>query len=1035
MISAGLRRFKLRRIALFVISLSFLFVVFSGSVCNKANALWGDDVIPGGLPGVTNVESFIAKIESVWGSVGANAIVNRLGGASIWKQNLRRTTSVEIRSNYMITETSVIKNGAYYHAALDGGPQYITALIFYINSNVYFVIDIACGNFITEPVNILEWSVAGSSTVSIIDKNGNGKAGTTANPNDTIIWNHKLKNNGPDAISNSTVHYNLGISGFPSGFTAGVSEPGVGDIARGFEAGGTRENLGSPHNKYTPTSGDVGKKLCEKIQYDPTSYSSVSGVIGHNGRGEEVCVTVVAGNNAISATSTVNQSTATPGNSIVWQHKVNNEGPDITTVPTRSYISPSGFSSSVNIYDQTVASGAKVGNIRSFSSDTYIVKDSDVGRTLCQSVTYSAVGGSQNGSSTAACVTVKAVTSNGCRPIQTYTVPSRTYYEASTHYDPKGRSYPIPAVSIPTVATVGGSTVYSNSTTNPYTLDKAYVTNNITTAYTDGNSHTISYSEAYSHIGGYIDHYDTVYDYGWINDYSWVPVTCSGSGKTFKCTGGYYVVSGKHWGIVGSHQVYNGSTTPYSVGPYSKGSQNFGPCYDYKLDADMNSFGNKVEAGSSVSVNAMVNNTPFTQPSAFYSYYHTSSKSHSSNWQVSLLKLAPGQMPSSSFSKSKAQNNTDACNYFDPTRVYGCSSYSAGSSIFWPGSSSATNISFNVPDVTAGTKYCFAFSVNDPSNTDMSQKWSHASFSYANNCIVVVKKPKVQVWGGDLYVGRGSYTTGSKSSKIQTSTSIIQNKIYGSWGEYALSANSSIVGMASGSVFKSAPTVTGNSCDYSKLSITNAGTSVCSNTTSKGYYSNSKLIPSVTSTFTNSAGISYISGTVNVSSLSGVYKNSSTSINLVSATIPLKKWVVINAPDATVRISGDIKYDTGNMKSLSDVPQLVIIAKDISIDDNVRQVDSWLIASGAINTCSSADISYANLKTTKCNNQLTINGPVMAGRLYLNRTAGAEPNGHTGDPAEVINMRADAYLWSYARASENGSAARVVYSNEMPVRF
>ncbi|MDR2063331.1 MAG: hypothetical protein LBQ02_00860 [Candidatus Nomurabacteria bacterium] len=207
-------------------------------------------------------------------------------------------------------------------------------------------------------------------------------------------------------------------------------------------------------------------------------------------------------------------------------------------------------------------------------------------------------------------------------------------------------------------------------------------------------------------------------------------------------------------------------------------------------------------------------------------------------------------------------------------------------------------------------------------------------------------------------------------------------------------------------------------------------------------------------------------------------------------------------------ITGNITYNSSELSSIYEIPQVIIFADDIDIAPSVTQIDAWLMVglkggSGTINTCANGiaegtliasnggDVftSQDNLKgdpstpssangnqSEQCRNRLKINGPVQAKKLKLLRTWGAGmgldcnydykdgigyansnqaewPNGgRTGNcvnfgstgtgsfpydsatPAEVFNLRADAYLWSY-RQVENYSQAFVTYSREVAPRY
>ena len=153
------------------------------------------------------------------------------------------------------------------------------------------------------------------------------------------------------------------------------------------------------------------------------------------------------------------------------------------------------------------------------------------------------------------------------------------------------------------------------------------------------------------------------------------------------------------------------------------------------------------------------------------------------------------------------------------------------------------------------------------------------------------------------------------------------------------------------------------------------------------------------------------------------------------------KWIVINAPLANVVISGDIRYANGPFVDASRLPQLVIIANSITINDTVRTVDAWLVApgrvqggavaGGVIQTCNHA---ASALNEGVCANPLTINGPVIANRLVLLRTAGAGAGVSAGDPAETFNFRPDAYIWAL-RQSQSSGRVTTVSTKELPPRY
>jgi hypothetical protein len=164
-------------------------------------------------------------------------------------------------------------------------------------------------------------------------------------------------------------------------------------------------------------------------------------------------------------------------------------------------------------------------------------------------------------------------------------------------------------------------------------------------------------------------------------------------------------------------------------------------------------------------------------------------------------------------------------------------------------------------------------------------------------------------------------------------------------------------------------------------------------------------------------------------------------ITITGGTLAKGEWLVINAKDRKVTITGNIDYANVPLQKIADIPQLVIIADQIDIENSVTNIDAWLIASGptgTINTCTRSGATTIGITTplTKdlCDNLLTINGPVMANKLYLRRTAGAEDAAQIGVAAETINLRPDAYLWGSYQASRS-ARLETTYSQELPPRF
>ena len=205
----------------------------------------------------------------------------------------------------------------------------------------------------------------------------------------------------------------------------------------------------------------------------------------------------------------------------------------------------------------------------------------------------------------------------------------------------------------------------------------------------------------------------------------------------------------------------------------------------------------------------------------------------------------------------------------------------------------------------------------------------------------------------------------------------------------------------------------------------------------------SKTLPDISARLVASQALN--SPNVNLSTIgTGSYSYAGTAGITVSmpdnTKIAKGKWVVINAPGAVVTISKNINYTDEALKSLTDIPQVVIIAKNILIADSVENVDSWLITTGTgtdgrINTCGAGGVTEATtISAGNCFRPLLMNGPIVANHLVMRRTGGAGPGTQAGNPAEVFNLRADAFIWSTSYSTGTGRIP-TVSTKELPPRF
>lgn len=317
-----------------------------------------------------------------------------------------------------------------------------------------------------------------------------------------------------------------------------------------------------------------------------------------------------------------------------------------------------------------------------------------------------------------------------------------------------------------------------------------------------------------------------------------------------------------------------------------------------------------------------------------------------------------------------------------------------------------------------GETVCYMTTVNRYSHNTTS-----ADYSYDIKCAVVAKKPKVQIWGGDV-------RTGSQVITSRTETSVGgATRSYGSWAEYGIIANKDVrsasgAGLSSGSAGRS-------STEPTRLTFANIGVSTPGNFTNQPF-STVVQVPPVPP-----AGAAVLAGTKSVAQLQGGY--TATNLRLDGGEIPAGRRIVIRA-SGTVTVTGDIRYTAARLSNAKDIPQLVIVAKQIIIEPQVERVDAWLMTThnGSISTCGAATGNQPahGLNVAACAKQLRINGPIHTSKLYLRRTYGAEnkPPMHLGTPAEILNLRPDAYLWGHGTAFTTG-AIRTMYVKELPPRL
>ena len=395
-------------------------------------------------------------------------------------------------------------------------------------------------------------------------------------------------------------------------------------------------------------------------------------------------------------------------------------------------------------------------------------------------------------------------------------------------------------------------------------------------------------------------------------------------------------------------------------------------------------------------------------------------------WKISHWKITgnnePIPTPNIAPDENTFQNNPDPCSVYRITfqnafTPRDCSILSQGTNTMDDDTNEdlfpKTVSNFTVPkNAEVGSRYCFALSISPykltpagsqaQNSVTTTNQWRHSGAV----CILVGKRPKMQIWGNGVY---------SKSG-IKTSTTSVDGKLLGSWVEYEAITGQTVKGFFSESTNNSNKLTANNyTAETGAWGSSSSINNLINNITSR--YSTAKSSVTVTGNPTAPADIGIF----------GIVYN---------ATSPIETHVVYAK---NIRITGNIIAKNPQGANVKSFQQIIIIADNIYIAPNVTQIDAWLVSKNTITTCShagfQADISKVNYSS--CGQPLTVNGPIIAKKLNSWRTGENSKSGDTeiaSSPSEIYNQRADIYMWAFSQASGDGKIT-TSYSKELPVRY
>ncbi len=313
--------------------------------------------------------------------------------------------------------------------------------------------------------------------------------------------------------------------------------------------------------------------------------------------------------------------------------------------------------------------------------------------------------------------------------------------------------------------------------------------------------------------------------------------------------------------------------------------------------------------------------------------------------------------------------------------------------------------------VQLNEKYCIAVGIKSANSGDgfnFSNTWAISTPS----CVNVGKYPNMQVWGGSVFSSGG----------IITSITKYHEKYYGSWGDFAIIANSVITKTASGASLISGAG-TSDTCTLSTITISNDNCN--GHNALRSRLGQANITAFSVEDFKRKLYNRYLQDPNNYHIIS--------TLDSSSLTNSRNPFIAYN-PSGNIFITSDVEFGNGAYDK-HNVPQAIIYAKgNVYISDQVKHIVAWIIADGTVNTCADASGNTPALTEETCKEQLIVDGPIIASKVKLNRTHGA--NGHENTsttPAEIVNLNSSVYLFSHYQAT--GDQPVTTHIQKMPARY
>ena len=383
---------------------------------------------------------------------------------------------------------------------------------------------------------------------------------------------------------------------------------------------------------------------------------------------------------------------------------------------------------------------------------------------------------------------------------------------------------------------------------------------------------------------------------------------------------------------------------------------------------------------------------------------------------------------------------------------------------------------FLIQDLPAGSEICVA-SAAFPASSGSDDNWNNLNYDGKwrvsdSKCYKIAKRPSIQAWGGNVYSGGAINSPRAVKRNLagKTGYNLTADQgtfVFGSWGDSGVIARGQVGGFASGGTLGyasnngngdsealspnpftsnalSIPSPGGstkdNFCFQSVLTFANSGCAsgwtdgAGEKDATEGVAVDLEAIKSLAQGSdkvleTNSVYIESGLSSVDGQDDGYIMYRSSDNMTLTGGNLAKGTFKIVSAKN-NVNITGDIRIlDGETFETFRQVPKAVIYADNaITIGCNVTHLDALLVADKVI-TCGD-EINPDGNPTRQINetinrrnnsNQLRVNGAIVAGKLYANRTYGAATGTNSMVPAEIIDFDPTLYLWGGMAGSGAGN--------------